>query len=931
MDSTKVKEIIGVKKKKTKKGCMRGFYALFSLISDNNLISSNLCIILVILEGFQVQYLPVQGASSEDSAYSWYATITSYINYFNYAVQIQSEIGVLIIILAHYLFLLLLLIASIITICYGVKSKYKQNSLIITLSGFISSSFVLIIKGIIIPLIESFIFPMLCFQGKREGFELSTMTCGSASQIIFSVISGFFIFLVMIIFYVSTKILQDNYWYSTLPWAGELRDMQFIHVFEKILYGIYLGLDLNGTYKAYFLPAFFVLLTFVMWNRLQAAMPYSKSTFLAKLLQESVNLSVYTLAIIQLLYSHVNVLFAQCVAIIVGVICGISAYIHCIERRRYLLMRDCHNIKSIKEAEVYIQSLCSLGFIGEGGMEWKLMLYYMLHVHCLYCKENSCVCKEINLIRKNRHSAEGKENDEKKLSELWLNLCETFIEQQAEKWHTSMQIKLQISYFECIIMKNYYKSYYWLVKAESLRTAPLEKYLIFRMKQILVNGIIMKESKNIGATRVENVIQFQRICNEFQLVLHYCSNVIIAFWSILEMPRLNVNELYQKGQQITFALRCVSETFARATEVNPEYPFNYFYYGHFYRSVLNSEDEGKEWLEKGKDIFKQQHDNRNKYYEDISKSSDSAVLVISGNPETLGIVNMANEHVQSQLGFASTDLLERNISRIMPRNIGEAHDSFLLNNFKSGQGSFLGQEKMVFIQTKYGLMEPICLLVKTLPGLERGMRYIGFIRRDLAKIRQNFLKLPSQFKGLKVAYLVTDNDRILIGLSRHGCSLFGLTKKYIKRKKGLTSAPYSISKLAPELAMEENDHKLETGMEIILHTKTILEYLDYDFLKGNEEENVRNAVASPHEAFVMQLKFNYQNLVQIRAYVVVDLGKYIENRGRHISRLGTNLRASSDADSSDQEENKEIAEDEKSLRMHAQKETRRMDQVRMRF
>ncbi|MDR3549309.1 MAG: hypothetical protein P4M11_13780 [Candidatus Pacebacteria bacterium] len=900
MSHAKLKEITGGRNH-SEKTSLNGLFVLFSSLASNNVISAELYVILVVVEAFHFLYVPIQFAEGTDQSFNYFSDVTSVVNYFKFLVTKEQGLGVIILFCAHAVFITMIVAAAAVVVYYGKKANVKRMKLISMLSVFMSSSMVLITTVLIIPMLESFIFPMLCSNGKHQYFEVSFLVCGSASQIALSIVGGIYAFLTVVVFYTFNRLLLDDYWLSTLPWAGECQDVQFIHGVVKILLGVYLGVDLEGKYSTYAMVVFFLLQLSVVWHRVDVTTPYKKLVYTTKLLQESIVLCTYAHMLMVRLYDNNITLWNEAVVMIIGLCVGIVAAARADAKRKELMEKDWNQLRSVTDVENYIQIACSLCFGGQGTANWKFFCNYVHHIHVQSCTDPECVCQAIQRLTspavKGAAAASGENKSqapvaapaalgsgddaaaEKDIDELWVKLLELVIESQAVRWGVSRRIMLQLSYFECLMIKNYFKSYYWLLKADELRSADTDQFLIFRMKRILAGFIIMKESKNAGAAHVNSVMRFQKACNSFQSVLLYCTNIIVSFWTLLEMPNLNAAELYSKGQSITCALRWVNDIFKKSIEINPDYSYNYFYYGNFLKHVLNSEDEGREWLEKGEDIMKEQRDSWAKYSGDIGKSSDTAVLVISGNLKTLGLVESANEHVRQQLGFEVSDLLGRNVSRIMPRIIGEVHDDFLLRHFKLGYGSLIGNERLVFAQTKDGLMEPICLLINTLPGLERGLQYIGFMRRDLAKIRNQFVKLPSQYKGHKLSYIVANKERYMIGLSKNACGLFGLTTKYIIRKKGLTTAPYSMSKLAPELGSEENEHKLEIGMELTMNVRSILEFLDYDYLKHEEERDVIKCSQDPRRVFVMLLNFNYHDMVKLKAYVIVDLDKHGDDAG----------------------------------------------------
>lgn len=63
-------------------------------------------------------------------------------------------------------------------------------------------------------------------------------------------------------------------------------------------------------------------------------------------------------------------------------------------------------------------------------------------------------------------------------------------------------------------------------------------------------------------------------------------------------------------------------------------------------------------------------------------NAQTAIFVISGNEHQLGLIQNVNNQVYSLLGWMRKDLLGQNLSMVMPKVFGEAHD-FVLNRYLS--------------------------------------------------------------------------------------------------------------------------------------------------------------------------------------------------------------------------------------------------------
>eukprot|EP01022_Parablepharisma_sp_SALTPOND_P010613 TRINITY_DN1437_c0_g1_i1.p1 TRINITY_DN1437_c0_g1~~TRINITY_DN1437_c0_g1_i1.p1 ORF type:complete len:1639 (-),score=200.58 TRINITY_DN1437_c0_g1_i1:2894-7810(-) len=873
MEQSELKAIIKEKWTKSGKVAVSSLLVLFSCISNHNVIKVGIYALMLIIEWLHFLYLPIKYAPHTSYEFSVFADIVTVINYFRLVIDHASYIGLIVVTAIHAAVLVLIIVASILVIYFGQSMKIKRGRLIMWFSMILSSTLTFMTTALIIPMVESFIFPVLCFEGERPLYNPPYMACGSGVQIALSVVGAFLAIMALVAHYIMANVFVDDYWLSSLPWAGEGKDAHTLHELYKIFLALYLAADVEGNYAETAIIVFLFFQIVLLWKRIGGEVPYSKVVFIIKILGESTSFALYLYAFVGRLYDSYFTLWTEGYVGLIGICIGLGLIMGSEQRRKSLLRKNWSQLKSVSEAEDYVKALCRLCVLDQGSSEWNLMIRYLVYLHSCDCGDALCLCK----VASNSTS-------KKERNELWLKIYEEILHFQAGKWEHSRDIIMSLSYFESIMMKNYFKSYYWLLKADELNIPFTEKYLIYRKKRILANLIVQQESTTTSVANVLGILEFQKTCIAFQKILAYSTSVVVSFWSLLETPRINVKELYKKGQKITMMLKYVNDTFKKAVEINPDYPYNYFYYGRFTYTVLNSENYGRDWIEKGRDIMKQQQENRSKYKENISRSPDTAIIVISGNISNLGIVQSANEHVQKQLGFAASDLIDRNISRVMPKAIGEVHDAFLLKNVKIGAGELLKHEMLVFPQTKEGLIEPVCLEAKTLPGLERGLQYIGFVRRDLAKLKSKYIKLPSQYKAYKLAYIMTDSQGYMIGVSKHACALFGLSPKYITRKKGITNAPYPLSKLAQELGEAEYEKKLGTGIEVTLQTKSILEYLDYDYLKGNEEVAVLERVKEEHRAFVMLLNLNYHDMVHLKVYIIVDLGKSVDIQAKIMAR-----------------------------------------------
>ena len=61
----------------------------------------------------------------------------------------------------------------------------------------------------------------------------------------------------------------------------------------------------------------------------------------------------------------------------------------------------------------------------------------------------------------------------------------------------------------------------------------------------------------------------------------------------------------------------------------------------------------------------------------VSRMAQTGIIVISGNQHNLGVILHCNTQVKKIIGYFMNDLIGQNISRVMPKVIGDHHDESL--------------------------------------------------------------------------------------------------------------------------------------------------------------------------------------------------------------------------------------------------------------
>jgi PAS domain S-box-containing protein len=68
----------------------------------------------------------------------------------------------------------------------------------------------------------------------------------------------------------------------------------------------------------------------------------------------------------------------------------------------------------------------------------------------------------------------------------------------------------------------------------------------------------------------------------------------------------------------------------------------------------------------------------------FGENSASAMVILSAQMSNLGRIIHANDEIEALLGYKRSEILNKNVTCIMPRIIGQFHDGFIRRYLDSG-------------------------------------------------------------------------------------------------------------------------------------------------------------------------------------------------------------------------------------------------------
>lgn len=85
------------------------------------------------------------------------------------------------------------------------------------------------------------------------------------------------------------------------------------------------------------------------------------------------------------------------------------------------------------------------------------------------------------------------------------------------------------------------------------------------------------------------------------------------------------------------------------------------------------------------------------------------------------MITSCNNEVLRVLGYQKVELIEQNISKIMPKVYGDIHDDLMKRYINTTEAIVMNKERMVLCMNKNGYLLPCSLMIKIVPNLEEGI------------------------------------------------------------------------------------------------------------------------------------------------------------------------------------------------------------------
>ncbi len=468
---------------------------------------------------------------------------------------------------------------------------------------------------------------------------------------------------------------------------------------------------------------------------------------------------------------------------------------------------------------LYLYMLLQLFIQEKTSDDARVKLVGVLSAYQEQCRDEECRCTSYDLVRtmrrtlsrlKSTHSvseerplqtvhSEDAGPQFRNKEELYARIIHEIIKTALRQYPRHIDLKLLASYFLKGVLNNPYKSAYELAAVSGMRPNLLKSFAIYRYKKLIENDIkkeYRRSLENGGSTiSVENAVQMERIYYLFRKLMEDTATTAVEFLNCVKEENLNGDRMEALAGKIGLQnseLALMFESFIKS------YPFHCRIlsdYGKYLQMVLNGEAEAGQLFTKAQDIMRRVREERvaassgHVDLQDLSRNSRVAVLVVSANAGKMGTILNCNNEVYENFGHETRQLVNCNISTLMPGYMLRPHSELIdkyLSEYK-GLGAEAASANLLRLCTNArGYLIPCRVQYRFYPNLDRGLLFVVFAQRIDRLLP--LLPIKGNIKESDVGIITCAQDGTLLGLTESICNNYGIPASAILASARLDSS-----------------------------------------------------------------------------------------------------------------------------------------------
>ncbi|EWS72421.1 PAS domain S-box protein (macronuclear) [Tetrahymena thermophila SB210] len=394
----------------------------------------------------------------------------------------------------------------------------------------------------------------------------------------------------------------------------------------------------------------------------------------------------------------------------------------------------------------------------------------------------------------------------------------------------------------------------------------IELFCIFRQEKILEESM----SENMQSLQIHNdnedliinqYVNFNRDFDFFQDQVIKAAKEHKLFWKELEEITPNISKLQKISKVLDDQNYSLCQMFNDLTLQNQNNINLLYFYGQYLNEITHDTENSSKVLQKAEQLFKQQNSskiqlNNQKFFQ--NENSKNSIVIAFADSERMGEIIYSNQYLQNFLGFSKQDLLQKNVSMLMPPLISKKHSNLMNRFIQTSQSAFTQNFRIVPAVNKKGNLVPTNLLLKVIPEFNNGIQISGIMYEETSLSPQTYSS------NKKFYYLIYRIDTLEIIQSCKNCFQdFGI---FSRNQKQMGAKDIEIDLIMPQIndpfTITQLIEQPIEGVDIQIDSTQIknmsIDQIDYEDSNANIQDS-NNAITTEEIASFHQISGNKNN------------------------------------------------------------------------
>ncbi len=616
---------------------------------------------------------------------------------------------------------------------------------------------------------------------------------------------------------------NDVFWDSRLPWGSFGSEIptviQQIIAFFSAMCASNGGMPMDQA-KPYLQFAFFVAGVVDLVRPFYGAVHYSSGTMYFYLALQAFATGTMPASIIAHLLGADLDLLVLMSSVLGGLALVAFAVLAVICHRDGVLNRE--SSKTSPAYETYFAFLMYRTIRAEGR---SLSMCKFLEEHAILCDSPECTC-----IALKANASEDAERPDSRLDQSetrlqWFKLLGRVIDSRLADASAAPADDLWVVRHTLMLLgeNNPYKCMVEIENVMEVQSYGLgTKHALYQMRR-RCKALIRQQFELRGGrddqmgARVVELFEREQEANKLKELMDSTAELALGFWRELSQKNFSVDRFQKKGNKL---LQQYGEIQNRAKRlfggmyVNNEVTISYSL---FVRKVMNHAMEEMSILDSIRARINMCFDKG--FLNDLYEKT--ATVVARANKIDGLTITSANKRIAPILGYQPHQLVGKDISCLMTRDLVKTHDRYIKRYIDSGNVNGLIRIKGIsFGVRRDGFLQPLRVTIMLLPCFSDGLYFIALLQ-DATNDREGIWTRPN-YKKQKYCFVLASRDGDILGVTKNCVERFGLAHpQFVSPNEARFKSLYKFEDIVPDILLPDVVSKLDQKEEI--HTKMFTE------------------------------------------------------------------------------------------------------------